>query len=96
MYPNLFYAFRDLFGVDWKFLRFINSFGFFVAMSFIISAMVLGKEVQRKESEGLIQAKDEVIVVGKPASFSELLLNFILGFILGNKYSDNTCPRNVW
>ncbi|HTB99432.1 MAG TPA: type IX secretion system membrane protein PorP/SprF, partial [Ferruginibacter sp.] len=20
----------------------------------------------------------------------------ILGFILGNKYSDNTCPRNVW
>jgi phosphatidylglycerol:prolipoprotein diacylglycerol transferase len=85
MYPNLFYAFRDLFGVDWKFLRFINSFGFFVAMSFIISAMVLGKEVQRKESEGLIQAKDEVIVVGKPASFSELLLNFILGFILGFK-----------
>ena len=85
MYPNLFYAFRDLFGVDWKFLRFINSFGFFVALSFIISGLVLGMEVRRKESEGLIQAKEEIIVVGKPASFSELFMNFILGFLLGYK-----------
>jgi phosphatidylglycerol:prolipoprotein diacylglycerol transferase len=85
MYPNLYYAFRDLFGVDWKFLRFINSFGFFVALSFVISAMVLAKEVKRKEGEGWIQAKEEMIVVGKPASFSELFTNFILGFILGYK-----------
>src|ERR1700738_323978 len=85
MYPNLYYAFRDLFGVDWKFLRFINSFGFFVALSFIGAAVTLSKELLRKERQGLLQGRDEIIVIGKPASFSELLLNFILGFLLGFK-----------
>ncbi|HTQ63303.1 MAG TPA: prolipoprotein diacylglyceryl transferase family protein [Puia sp.] len=85
MYPNLYYAFKDLFGVDWKFLRFINSFGFFVAIAFVGAAIILTKELRRKESEGLLQAKEETIVVGKPASFAELLTNFILGFLLGYK-----------
>lgn len=37
MYPNLYFAFHDLFGVEWKVLRFVNSFGFFVAISFILA-----------------------------------------------------------
>ena len=87
MYPNLYYAFKDLFGVGegWKFLRFINSFGFFVALSFIGAAITLSMELKRKERQGLLQGKDEMIVVGKPAGFSELFLNFILGFLLGYK-----------
>jgi prolipoprotein diacylglyceryltransferase len=88
MYPNLYYAFRDLFGVgeNWKFLRFINSFGFFVALSFIGAAVTLTMELKRKESQGLLQAKDETIVVGKPASISELIINFIIGFLVGYKF----------
>ena len=87
MYPNLYYAFKDLFGVGehFKFLRFINSFGFFVALSFLAAAITLAKELLRKEKAGLLQAKEETIIVGKPASISELLLNFILGFLLGFK-----------
>jgi len=87
MYPNLYYAFKDLFGVGegWKFLRFVNSFGFFVALAFIGAAVTLSKELLRKERGGLLQGKDEIIVIGKPASISELVLNFILGFLLGFK-----------
>lgn len=85
MYPNLYYAFRDLFGLDWKFLHFVNSFGFFVALSFIAAAVVLTHELRRKEAQGLLQGKEETIVVGKPAGAGELLTNFILGFLLGYK-----------
>jgi phosphatidylglycerol:prolipoprotein diacylglycerol transferase len=85
MYPNLYYAVKDLFGFDVKFLHFINSFGFFVALAFIAAAMALTHELKRKESEGLLEAEDETIVVGKIASPGELLSNFILGFLLGYK-----------
>lgn len=85
MYPNLYYAFRDLFGVDWKFLRFVNSFGFFVAISFILAAVTLAAELKRKSKQGLLQPTEIDVVVGKPATPAELLTNFILGFILGYK-----------
>jgi phosphatidylglycerol---prolipoprotein diacylglyceryl transferase len=85
MYPNLYYAFKDLFGVDFKFLRFVNSFGFLMAISFIGAAVTLSMELKRKEREGLLSSKEEIMVVGKPASISELLVNFLLGFLLGYK-----------
>src|SRR4051812_15687566 len=85
MYPNLYFAFKDLFGISLPFLRFVNSFGFFVALAFIGAAVVLSKELLRKEREGLLLGKDEMVLIGKPASPSELFLNFILGFLLGYK-----------
>ena len=85
MYPNLYYAVKDLFGLDLKFLHFINSFGFFVALSFIGAAMILTKELKRKESQGFLAAEEETIVVGKIAGPGELFTNFILGFLIGYK-----------
>jgi len=85
MYPNLYYAFRDLFGVEWTFLRFVNSFGFFVAISFIISAIVLSSELRRKSKGGLFQPTEMQVMVGQPATASDLLLNFLLGFLMGYK-----------
>lgn len=85
MYPNLYYAFRDLFHVEISWLRFVNSFGFFVALAFLAAAYVLARELKRKEREGLLHGEDVSIVVGKPAGIADLLLNFILGFILGYK-----------
>lgn len=86
MYPNLYYAFKDLFGVDWKFLRVANTFGVFVAISFILAAVVLTAELRRKSKEGLLQPTEISVVVGKPASFMELLLNFLMGFLFGYKF----------
>jgi phosphatidylglycerol---prolipoprotein diacylglyceryl transferase len=85
MYPNLYYAFEDLFGLKLGILRFVNSFGFFVALAFLLAAYILTRELKRKERDGLLQSQDVKIVVGKPASAGDLLLNFLLGFILGYK-----------
>src|SRR5215212_8531717 len=85
MYPNLYYFFRDVFGVKIGALRFINSFGFFVAISFLVAAALLSSELRRKSKLGLFHPTESKITVGKPTSATEIILNFILGFILGYK-----------
>lgn len=85
MYPNLYFAFKDLFGVEWSFLRFVNSFGFFVAIAFIIAALVLAAELKRKSREGLLHPTEIQVTVGEPATLGEIILNFVLGFLLGYK-----------
>jgi phosphatidylglycerol---prolipoprotein diacylglyceryl transferase len=85
MYPNLYYAFKDFFGVEWPPLRFINSFGFFVALAFLAAAYVLTQELRRRERLGLMQYTEMKIVVGRGATSSELFFNFLLGFLLGYK-----------
>ncbi len=100
MYPNLYFAIKDLFGISLPFLHFVNSFGFFVALSFIAAAVTLTKELMRKERDGLLQSREELVLIGKPASPTELTLNFILGFILGFKLvglftADSALTANV-
>ena len=85
MYPNLYYVFKDWFGVEWKSLGFLNTFGLMVAMGFVTAAIVLSKELQRREKLGLLTPRQEMIVVGKPASISELLINALVGFVFGYK-----------
>jgi prolipoprotein diacylglyceryl transferase len=85
MYPNLQYALKDIFGIDWPALRFINTFGFFVALSYILAAVVLAAELKRKSKQGLLHPAEVQVMVGKPASVADLLLNFLLGFLLGFK-----------
>jgi len=85
MYPNLYYVFEDFFGVKIGFLRFINSFGFFVAIAFLVAAALLSKELKRKGSDGLFKPTERKIVVGGPATISELVINFLLGFLFGFK-----------
>jgi prolipoprotein diacylglyceryltransferase len=86
MYPNLYFFLKDALGIDPpEFTRFVNSFGFLVAIAFIVSGYVLGLELKRKEKEGLLKATEEKIIVGKPASAAELILNFLIGFVVGYK-----------
>lgn len=85
MYPNLYYAVKDLFGIEITGLKLINSFGFFVAIAFIAASAVLSAELKRKEKEGLLIHEEEKMIVGAPASLQELLFNFLLGFIFGYK-----------
>lgn len=85
MYPNLYYAFKDLFGVEWTGLKLVNSFGFFVALAFLAAAWILTLELKRKTKAGLFTYKEEKITIGKPASAGELLLNFFIGFLFGYK-----------
>ena len=85
MYPNLYYVFKDWFGVEWHALSFLNTFGLFVALAFVAAAIVLTAELKRKEKAGLLLPREEMITVGKPASMMELFLNGLTGFIFGYK-----------
>jgi phosphatidylglycerol:prolipoprotein diacylglycerol transferase len=85
MYPNLYYAFKDIFGVDLPGLKLVNSFGFFVAIAFLVGAWILTLELKRKQQQGLFEHTEETITIGAKAGFGELFLNFILGFIFGYK-----------
>ncbi len=85
MYPNLYYVFKDWFGVEWKALSFLNTFGLMVAMGFVVAAIVITSELKRKEKQGLLFPREEFITVGKPASIIELLINFLTGFLFAYK-----------
>lgn len=85
MYPNLYYVLKDWFGVEWKKLEVFNTFGLMVALAFVAAAIVLSKELQRKEKQGLLSPREETITVGQPVTFMELLINAVVGFIFGYK-----------
>jgi prolipoprotein diacylglyceryltransferase len=85
MYPNLYYAFEDLFGIKLRGLQLVNSFGFFVAIAFLVGAWVLTKELRRKEAAGLLRYSERTIVTNEQVSWFDVALNFVLGFFLGYK-----------
>ncbi len=85
MYPNLYYLFKDLFGLSLPALKIINTFGFCVAISFLGCAWLLIKELKRRQALGLFTYKEVTITAGEPAHAVELIINFILGFLLGYK-----------
>ncbi len=85
MYPNLYYLIDDFFGVKLNGLRLVNSFGFFVAIAFVASGFVLYSELKRKESLGEFTPTEESIIIGAPASLSDLLTSFFFGFLFGYK-----------
>jgi phosphatidylglycerol---prolipoprotein diacylglyceryl transferase len=85
MYPNLYYFFKDWFGVEWKALSILNTFGLMVAMGFVTAAIVLASELKRKEKLGLLFPREESITVGQPASLIDLLINALIGFVFGYK-----------
>jgi phosphatidylglycerol:prolipoprotein diacylglycerol transferase len=85
MYPSLYYAIKDLFGLDWPLFKMFQSFGFFVAMAFLVSAYFWTKELKRKEQEGLLSTTTVKVLKGQKATSAELLLSAIIGFLLGYK-----------
>lgn len=89
MYPNIGYLIEDLFHTrlsgPFTFLYALQSFGFMMAIAFLCAAWTLYLELKRKEKEHLLQAVPKKIIIGVPASVSELVMNGIIGFLLGFK-----------
>jgi len=63
----------------------IQTFGFFVALSFLAAAYTLSLELKRKEKSGLLGATSRQTWVGKPATVAEMFFSGLLGFIIGYK-----------
>ncbi|OMP78245.1 MULTISPECIES: prolipoprotein diacylglyceryl transferase [unclassified Chitinophaga] len=85
MYPNLYYAFKDLLGLELPFFKLFQTFGFFVAIAFLAAAYTLTSELKRRERLGLLKGIPETITKGKPVSTTDILINGVVGFILGFK-----------
>jgi phosphatidylglycerol---prolipoprotein diacylglyceryl transferase len=85
MYPTLYHALLDLTGLDLPFLKFLNSFGFFVALAFILASWTLGLELKRKAGQGLLAPSKRTVVIGLPATPLELITSALIGFLLGWK-----------
>lgn len=86
MYPDLSYLFNALFGTapdNW--LSVFKTFGFFLALAFLASAVTYYVELRRKAREGLFKPSKVTVWEGKPASWTEIALNAVVGLILGGK-----------
>lgn len=85
MYPTLYHAFLDLFGIDLPALKFLNSFGFFVAIAFVAAHYTLASELKRKTGQGLLKPTQRKVVLGEAPKPIELAMQALIGFVVGWK-----------
>lgn len=83
MYPKLSDLINDLFGTNINLP--IQSYGFFLALAFLVAAFILHYELKRKEEEGLIKAQTKLIWKSKHLSVTDLIISFVIAFIIGFK-----------
>jgi prolipoprotein diacylglyceryltransferase len=83
MFPTLGYLISYLFGINVS-IGF-PTFGLMVAISFILAAYTLGREMKRRQSLGQLNRVFIKETIGKPASKNELISNALIGFIFGYK-----------
>lgn len=85
MYPNLYYAFKDIFGIELDFLKMFQSFGFFVAVSFLMGSYFFSRDLKRKEEEGLVSPTKVQVLKNKKPNGVDYAVSLLLGFLLGFK-----------
>ena len=83
MYPTFSDLLYDLIGIQIPLP--IQMFGLMVAISFLVGNYIIGLELKRKYSEGLLSSHTTTVIEGLPATKMELLSNAIFGFIIGFK-----------
>ncbi len=87
MYPNFYYIFKDWFGWELPGFKLVNSFGFFVAVSFILANIVMSAEFRRKFKLGLFGAGQKIKVIrGEAYKQSDYIASGITGFVIGYKF----------
>lgn len=86
MYPTIYHALYDLLGVEWTWMKLLNSFGFFVALAFVIASYLWGKELKRKSDAGLFKPTIKTVITGEKPKWGDILANGLIGFLIGWKF----------
>ena len=83
MYPTLSHLIYDLFGIYIPLP--IQTFGFWVAMAFLLASWTLTLELKRKEKLGIIKPTEKLELIGVKLSFSDLFFSLLWSFLIGFK-----------
>lgn len=85
MYPTLYHFFYGVFGIQIEFLKMVPMLGLWIGIAFVAANWFGARELKRRQELGFLQSKTKRIIVGKPANPIDLIINGIIGFILGFK-----------
>ena len=83
MFPTIGDLLKYIFKINLPFP--IQTFGFFVALSFLLAYIVFTAEFKRYEANGKIHTFNRKLVIGARASWADIAVNYLLGFIFGFK-----------
>jgi phosphatidylglycerol---prolipoprotein diacylglyceryl transferase len=83
MYPTISAMLNDLLGIHIPLP--IQTFGFFMGLSFLGAYYTTMLELKRKESLGLVQSFTKKITVNKPLSNTDMAIQIIVGALIGYK-----------
>ncbi len=83
MYPTLTDFLKDIFGVNIPLP--IQSYGFMVAMAFLLGALILVLELKRKEKLGQLLAIKKEVIIGEAPKVKDIIISAIVGFFIGFK-----------
>lgn len=86
MYPTLSDLINDLLGIYIPLP--IQTFGFFMAVSFAAAYITTQAELKRKEKNGLLKPQLKKIIRNKPVSSADILVSMLLGALVGYKLLD--------
>jgi len=81
MYPRISDFINDVFGTSYIWP--IQSYGFFLALAFLLAAIVLRAELKRKEEEGLLKAVEKIM--DNKGRVLDSVLSILIGFLFGFK-----------
>lgn len=86
MYPDIHFFLKQVFGIDIPVLSLLKTFGFMVSMAFLAGGYVIFLELKRKEDDGLVGFTLEEVTKGKPLQWKDLILQALIGGLLGYKF----------
>ena len=85
MFPTLYHFLYDLTGISLPFLKVVNTFGFFVAMSIGAAFWAMSSEFDRRTALGQFAKVKVKQVTGVGVARNEFILNAVMAFVFGYK-----------
>ena len=83
MYPTISHLLFDLFGINIPLP--IQTFGFWVAIAFILASWIISNELKRKEKEGFLNSTKVNEIIGGKLTKLEIISCLLTGFFIGFK-----------